>query len=435
MNDGKFHLAWFLAGFRAPAWGKPWSGHTTRDWASGQFFIDMAKDLERGCFDFMIIEDSNYLPDDYGGSFEAYLKHGHRGPKHDPLALAAILTQATKHLGIVTTVATTESTPFHLARTMATLDHFSGGRVGWNVVTGSNDRAAQNFGKDAQPQHDSRYEMADDFVGAVKALWNSWDEDAVVLDHESGVYVDASKVRVANYEGPHFRTRGPLNTIPSPQRQPVLVQAGVSPRGQQFAAEHAETVIATGKDFAAMKALRLNIRRLASEAGRDPDSLKVLFLIDPVLGETNDEARAKARRVREENGRELEYVLSNWSSTTATDLSQFDPDLPLPSDLTTNGHQSQLASMVSSGKTLRQLVTDSFTSDEAGFVGTPDTVAGLMQDAAQEIGGDGFLLSTRSPTRRYLSEVVDGLVPALQRRGVVRDKYEHALLRENLTAF
>ncbi|CAM3465942.1 NtaA/DmoA family FMN-dependent monooxygenase [Occultella aeris] len=432
MSSYSFHLGWFQAGFRAPAWNREWSGHSTRDWATGGFFVDLARDLERGCFDFMLIEDSNYIPDDYGNSYASPLKHGHRAPKHDPLALAAVLSQHTSRLGIIPTVATTEISPFRLARAMSTLDHLSAGRIGWNIVTGSNDRAAQNFGFDAQPAHDQRYERADEFVAVVRSLWQSWEPDAVLLDQDTGVYVDAAKVHTVNHQGTYFKSRGPLNTLPSPQYEPVLAQAGNSPRGQLFAAQHAEVVLAGGSDHAKMRALRDNVRSQAERLGRDPEGVKVFFLIDPVLGETDNEAKEKAKRIRDANANDLEYVLSNWSSTTTTDLSQFDPDQPLPEDLKTNGHQSQLDGMVSSGKTLRQLVRDSYAHEENGFVGRPDTVAARMQDAAAEIGADGFLLSTRMPTRRYLSEVVDGLVPALQRRGAVRTSYRHETFRANL---
>lgn len=435
MSGTKIHLGWFLAGFRAPAWMSKWSGRSTRDWAKGDFFVALAQTLERGCFDFIMIEDSNYIPDNYGGSHDVYLKHGHRGPKHDPLMLAAILTRETRNIGIVATVATTESTPFHIARTMATLDHLSDGRIGWNMVTGSNDRAAQNFGRPRQPLHDERYELADDFVTAAKALWDSWDPDAVILDEESGQYIDPEKVHVIDYEGPYFSTRGPLNTIPSPQGKPVLVQAGNSPRGQSFAGRHAEVVIAGGKSVEQMKAFRDSIRGVAAEQGRDPDSVKVLFLIDPVFGETDAEAKEKARRQREEHANDLEYVLSNWASTVTTDLSQFDPDEPLPKTLHTNGHQSQLDAMVNSGKTLRQIVTDSFADEDNGLVGTPADVARVMADTAEAVGGDGFLLSTRMPTLRYVSEVSDGLVPELQRLGVFRTEYEHPRFRDNLLAY
>jgi FMN-dependent oxidoreductase (nitrilotriacetate monooxygenase family) len=433
MSKEKFHVGWFLDGFRAPAWNRAWSGHSTRDWPTGQFYMDMARDLERGCFDYFMLEDSNYIPDIYGGSMDVYLKYGRRAPKHDPAALAGIISQVTTRLGIIATIATTESTPFQVARLMSTLDHISSGRIGWNVVTGSNDRAAQNFGRDAQPEHDQRYEMADEFVAAVRALWDSWKEDAVIMDEVSGVYVDASKVNTADYNGTYFRTRGPLNTVPSPQHHPVLVQAGVSSRGQKFSAENADSIIAVAKDFASMRTLRENIRRHAAAVGRNPDHIKVLFLAEPVLGETDDEARAKVKRMQDERARALDWSLETAASVTTVDFSQYDPDQPLPKDLTTNGHQGILNDMVSSGKTLRELAAAE--NNVGDFVGTPETVAGIMEEIAQEIGGDGFLLTTPRVTRRYVTEIVDGLIPALQKRGVVRTHYEHELLRDNLTAF
>jgi long-chain alkane monooxygenase len=432
----RFHLGWFLDGFRIPAWNRPWAGKSSKTWTDGRFYIDMARDLERGCFDYFMIEDSNYIPDTFGGSMDVYLKYGRRAPKHDPAALAAVVSQATNRIGVVATIATTESTPYQVARLMMTLDHLSGGRAGWNVVTGSNDRAAQNFGHDGQPQHDVRYDMADEFVAAVRELWRSWEDGAVLLDEDSGVYVDAAKVHTVGFEGRYFRTRGPLNTVPGPQRQPVLVQAGVSPRGQRFSATHADSVIATGSDYAAKKQLRTSIRRHATEAGRDPDSVKVLFLAEPILGETDTEARAKAARMRDEGNRALDFALSSLSSITMIDFSQFDPDQPLPQDLTTNGHQGQLHDVVSSGKTLRQWVTGaSWGAEDAGFVGSPETVADQMESVCAEIGGDGFLITTATPTRRYVSEIVDGLVPELQRRGMVRTSYEHQCLRDNLLAY
>jgi FMN-dependent oxidoreductase (nitrilotriacetate monooxygenase family) len=435
MTD-RIHLGWFLDGFRAPAWNRQWSGTSTRDWPTGRFYTDMARDLERGCFDYFMLEDSNYVPDVYGASTEVYLKYGQRAPKHDPTILAALISQATEHIGVIATVATTEISPFRLARVMQTLDHASAGRIGWNVVTGSNDRAAQNFGFDAQPPHDARYDMADEFIAAVRALWDSWDDGAVAMNEETGVYVDSSKVHPVDFVGEHYSTRGPLNTIPGPQRHPILVQAGVSPRGQKFSARHSDSIIATGSDVASMKQLRANIRAHAEAVGRNPDDIKVLFLIEPILGDTDAEARDRAERKKAEQNRMLDFGLSSLASVTTTDFSKFDPDEPLPLDLTTNGHQGQLHDMVASRKPLRELAGGATAgAEEAGFIGSPDTVAGKMQEMAEEIGGDGYLLTSLTPTRRFVAEVVDGLVPALQKRGLVRDRYEHATLRENLLAF
>jgi long-chain alkane monooxygenase len=431
-----FHLSWFQDGFRAPAWNRRWSGTSTRDWQDGSFYIDMARSFERACFDYFMIEDNNYVPDVYGGSTAVYLKYGQRAPKHDPTALAAVLTQATRNIGIVATVATSETTPFHVARMMSTLDHLSHGRIGWNVVTGSNDRAAQNFGMERQAPHDVRYDMADEFVGAVRALWTSWDADAVLMDRDSGVYVDHEKVHVVDHVGEHYSTRGPLNTLPSPQGQPVIVQAGVSSRGREFTARHSDSVIAAANTVEEMRTLRTQIRELAAKQGRDPDTLKVLFLAQPMIGETTEDAERKADTWLADELRFVDFGLSTLASVTTVDFAQYDPEQPLPLDLTTNGHQGQLANMVSSRKPLKELATGVVVgSRESGLVGTAEDVADRMGEIIDEVGGDGFLLTHFTPTRRYVAEICDGLVPALQERGLTRSSYEFSTLRENLLAF
>jgi FMN-dependent oxidoreductase (nitrilotriacetate monooxygenase family) len=431
-----FHLSWFQDGFRAPAWNRRWSGTSTRDWQDGSFYIDMARSFERACFDYFMIEDNNYVPDVYGGDTAVYLKYGQRAPKHDPTMLAAILTQATSGIGIVATVATSETTPFHVARQMNTLDHLSHGRIGWNVVTGSNDRAAQNFGHDAQAPHDLRYDIADEFVGAVRALWDSWEADAVRMDTESGIYVDHTKVHTVDHAGEHYRTRGPLNTLPAPQGHPVIVQAGVSKRGLRFTARHSDSVIAAANTVPEMRALRESVRALAEEQGRDPDTVKVLFLIQPMIGETTADAELKADTWLEDELQFVDFGLSSLASVTTVDFAKYDLEEPLPLGLTTNGHQGQLANMVSSRKPLKELAVGVVVgSREAGLVGTAEDVADRMGEVMGEVGGDGFLLTHFTPTRRYVAEICDGLVPALQARGLTRSAYEFPTLRENLLAF
>ena len=436
MAGQRFHLGWFQDGFRAPAWNRRWSGTSTRDWADGTFYIDMARAFERACFDYFMIEDSNYVPDIYGGNMAVYLKYGQRAPKHDPTALAAILTQATSRIGIVATVATSESTPFHVARLMSTLDHLSHGRIGWNIVTGSNDRAAQNFGHERQQPHDARYDMADEFVETVRQLWDSWAQEAVLMDAESGVYVDHRKVSVIDHRGDYYSCRGPLNTLPAPQGHPVLVQAGVSSRGRAFTARHSDSVIAAANNLDDMRELRADIRRRAALAGRDPDAVKVLFLIQPMIGETEDDAQRKADLWTEDEARLVDFGLSSLASVTAVDFAQFDLDEPLPLDLTTNGHQGQLDNMVKSRKPVRELAAGVVVgSREAGLAGTAQTVAARMAEAMEYVGGDGFLLTHFTPTRRYVDEICDGLVPALQQLGVVRTRYDHPTFKQNLLAF
>ena len=241
----RFHLGWFLSNsFGVHGWNQPWGGALARDWMKPDMHIELAQALERACFDFLLLEDSSFVPDSYGSSMDYYLKAAARVPKNDPLPLVPLLTQATTHLGIVPTISTSFYPPFLLARLIATLDLMSGGRVGCNFVTSTAQRAAQNFGLDEHIEHDTRYEMADEFVDVVTKLWSSWDADAIVMDRERGVFVDPAKVRTIDHKGAFFASRGPLNTARPAHGRPVLVQAGGSPQGRAFAAKHMDVVIA-----------------------------------------------------------------------------------------------------------------------------------------------------------------------------------------------
>jgi FMN-dependent oxidoreductase (nitrilotriacetate monooxygenase family) len=333
------------------------------------------------------------------------------------------------------TASTSFSPPYLLARRMATLDHLTGGRAGWNIVTSSEDRAAQNYGLDRLYEHDDRYDRADEFVDLVTRLWASWEPDAVVADREGGTYVDYTKVHTIDFAGKYFKSRGPLNTLPPLQGRPAFCQAGGSPRGKQFAAAHADTLLASAFGIAKMKAYRNDIRRHMSEIGRDPDECKVLFIVTPVLGETMEEARLKAERGRAASDRMVEAALGHLSALTENDFSTYDLDAPVP-DVSTNGHRSTLKDFLSlgdDGRTLRE-VAASWTISSLELVGTPDYVAGLMGEAMEEVGGDGYLISGK-PNRRYICEIADGLAPALKRRGLIRDEYVHDHLLDNLREF
>jgi alkanesulfonate monooxygenase SsuD/methylene tetrahydromethanopterin reductase-like flavin-dependent oxidoreductase (luciferase family) len=367
------HLGWFM-NFTAGEWDSPMAvGGAPWD---GMFYVDMAKALERACFDYIMIEDTLMVSEAYRGTAEATLKHGLQVPKHDPSPLAAIIAAMTRHLGVVATFSTLAYPPFMLARLCSTLDHIAGGRFGWNIVTSGEDAAAQNFGMDKLPPREQRYAMADEYVDVVCQLFNSWAEDAVVMDRETGTYADFRKVRPINFEGQFFKVRGPLNTVRSPQGRPVFVQAGGSPRGRAFAAKYADSIIA----------------------------------------------------------------VANIGTVTDIDFSQFDLDQPLP-HLTTNGEQGSLDKFAQwgSGKTLRQLAMERFgiPGSEVDFVGSPDTVAERMGQVAEVVGGDGFLISTpyQRASRHFIVEVTEGLVPALQRRGLARTAYTGGTLRQTLTEF
>jgi FMN-dependent oxidoreductase (nitrilotriacetate monooxygenase family) len=430
-----FHLAWF-GNFTVPNWNDPFGGNDPLLWMNGDFYIDMARSLERAGFDYFMIEDSLMVPDTYRGTAELELKYALYSPKHDPMPLVPLLARATKHLGIVATASTSFYPPFMLARLMTTLDHLTDGRVGWNIVTSSEDLAAQNFGMESLPDHDLRYDMAEEYVELVRQLWDSWDADAVVMDRTTGVYADYTKVRPIHFRGKYHSSRGPLNTLRGPQGRPVFCQAGGSPRGRSFAAKNTDTLLAIPNGIAEMKAYRDDVRALAMTFERDPDDIKVMFVIRPVLGATQDEAEAKRRAQWEAHERNLEIQFVHMSALMEIDMSQFELDEILPEDLATNGHQSSLATFlrINRGKTLREAVSKPRIAS-IELVGTPDAVASQMAEAMEEVGGDGFLLSGFPVSRRYLNEVCEGLVPELQRRGLTRTRYDHTLLRDNLLAF
>ena len=433
MAANPFHLGWFLGNsYGVHGWNQPWGGTDAEDWTQPDLHIELAKALERACFDYLLLEDSLFVPDNYGSSMDFYLRRALRAPKNDPLPLVPLIAQATSHLGIAPTISTSFYPPYLLARLIATLDLMSKGRVGCNFVTSTAERAAQNFGLDAHIEHDLRYEMAGEFVDLVIKLWESWDADAIVMDREAGMFVDPAKVRAIDFKGRFFASRGPLNTARPPQGRPVLVQAGGSPQGQQFAAKHMDSVIAAVSTVGEMKVFRADLRKRLVAAGRDPDSCKLFFVISPILGETNAEALERSRRRQAHRESFPELALAQMGSLTDIDFSTFDIDAPI-GELTTNGQQGTLKRFLAQGQTLRE-IAHNYRYGFEDLVGTADHVAGAMAEVMQEVGGDGFMF-TGLVTRRYVAEVTDGLVPALQRRGLVRTAYEHKHFRDNLMAF
>ncbi|GAA5231989.1 NtaA/DmoA family FMN-dependent monooxygenase [Verticiella sediminum] len=431
MAASPFHMGWFLGNsYGVHGWMGQWSGSSAVNWADPSLQLDLARALDRACFDFLLMEDSVFVPDNYGSSMDLYLKRAMRAPKNDPLPLVPLLAQATRHLGIVPTISTSFYPPYLLARLMATLDLMSEGRVGCNFVTSTAARAAQNFGLDEHIEHDTRYEMADEFVEVVKKLWTSWDADAVVADEQNGVFADPGKVHVVNHQGRFFRSRGPLNTVQPPQGHPVLVQAGNSSQGQDFASKHMDTVLAAMGTIAEMKAFRASFLSRLEQAGRDPASCKIMFICTPTVAETQEEAQMRYRAAQAR--KDPVNVLAQMGSLVDIDFSRFDLDAPLQ-ELTTNGQQGTFKRFLSVGRTLRE-VTQNYRYSYEDLVGTPDQVAGMMAEVMEEVGGDGFMI-TGEVNRRFIAEMADGLTPALQRRGLVRKHYTHKHFRDNLLEF
>src|SRR6202023_2204196 len=297
--------------------------------------------MERACFDYMILEDTLMVSEAWGGTAEMSLSQALQVPKHDPVPLAAMIAAATSRLGIVATMSTLAWPPFMLARVSTTIDHIAGGRFGWNIVTSGEDAAAQNFGLDKLPPRERRYAMADEYMDLVYQLFDSWEPDAVVMDRERGIYADWRKVHPINFHGDFFKCRGPLNTVPSPQGRPTFVQAGGSPRGRAFAAKHADSIIAPCRDIQGMKEYRDDVRAHATKFGRNPDDIKVLWLVYPTFGETTGEAREVYRRLVTSPAF-VEASLAASGTTADIDFSQYDLDKPFPGRLTTIAAQGLL---------------------------------------------------------------------------------------------
>jgi FMN-dependent oxidoreductase (nitrilotriacetate monooxygenase family) len=437
MSGRPFHLAWFLQGSSVQAWGESWTGHIGTTWEQPDLFLDMARCLERACFDYILLEDASYVGESYNGSTEVYLKHAVSVPRQDPSVVAALMTQVTSRIGIVPTFGTYAYPPYLLARLMATLDQVSAGRAGWNMVTGSSDFAAMNFGMNGMPEHDLRYDMADEYIDIVKQLWDSWPREAMIADRKCGNLVDHTKVHAVNYEGRFYKTRGPLNCGPSPQGQPVIAQAGGSPRGREFAALHADTIVAHPKGIDGMKAYRDDVRRRMTAHGRNPDDCKVLFMIAPIIGETEADAQERKRLRTAKAAATLTQRLAFLGKLMNIDFGRMDLDAPL-GELSTNGHRQTLDQLkkLAVGRTLRETMADhNVTALSVELIGTPDSVAAKMGEIMEEVGGDGFLFSMPNVNRRLLAEIEDGLVPALQDRGLVRKAYGHKQFRHNLLEF
>ena len=429
-----FHLAWFHSqGYGPKSWRTDWPGSDIRRWMMPDLFVELARAMERACFDYLIIEDSSMVPYTYQGTHDTYLKYAASTPKLDPAVLVPYLAQATENLGIVPTLSVSEYPPYLLARLVNSLDHVTEGRMGWNCVTGSNDGAAQNYGRDKHYPHDERYDIADEFADVVTRLWEAWEPDAVVLDRDAPMFADGTKVHPIHHEGKYFRCRGPINAPRSPQGRVPICQAGGSPRGQLFASRWADTIITEGGgSVEKMKEYRDNVRRQAAEFGRNPDDIKVLFLAQPIIDVSMEAARERVRMKEVEMDQHIDLHLSGMWRLTGIDFSKFDLDTPLP-ELSTNGHQSSLAKWI--GKTPRSIVKTYGRKGGIDFSGTADHVAGMMQEVMEEVGGDGFLCFNSYFDRRYVIEVCDGLVPELQRRGLTRKAYAHRHLRDNLLEF
>ncbi len=354
----------------------------------------------------------------------------------EPLTLLAALAASTERIGLIATASTTYAHPYDVARRFAGLDHVSGGRAGWNIVTSAGDELARNYGLSQQAAHDDRYAGAEEFVEVVTRLWDSWDDDARVVDKEAGVFIDETQVHRIDHHGERFTVQGPLDVPRSPQGRPVQVQAGSSPRGRDFAARHAEAVFTAQLTLEGAKEFYADLKARVAAHGRDPGAVKVLPGLVPIVGATEEEARAFEARL--EGYASTTSGLSMLSFVFGMDMSGLDLDAPLPDAVRhhrSEGHRSRSELLVAfadeQGLTVRELI--SRTSGGRGHrvvVGDPVAIADSLQEWFEGGAADGFNLMP--PTLPgSLAAFADLVVPELQRRGIFRREYAGTTLREH----
>ena len=388
-----------------------------------------AQTLERGRFDAFFMADHVSV---LNMPMDA-LKRSATVTSFEPMTLLSALAMVTDHLGLVATGSTTYDEPYNVARRFSSLDHLSGGRAGWNIVTTSNPHASMNFGREEHLEHAERYRRAREFYDVVTGLWDSWADDAFIRDVEAGVFFDPDKMHVLDHKGPYLKVRGPLNIARPVQGWPVIVQAGASEAGRQLAAETAEAVFTAQGSIAIGQEFYANVKGRMEKAGRDRDHMKILPACLVVVGDTVEEARGK--RAHLDSLVHYDSAIASLSIALGTDASGFDPDGPLPEIPESNASKSGRARAIELAErenlTVRQLAQRLGGYSGLAMIGTPESIADEMEEWLATEASDGFtVMFPYLPGG--LDDFIDRVVPELQRRGLFRREYEGATLRENL---
>lgn len=389
------------------------------------YYRDATQTAERGKFDFVFIADSLSINE---RSSPHYLN------RFEPVTILSALAAATQHVGLVATITVTYSEPFNIARQLASLDHISGGRAGWNVVTSWLEGSAANFGKEEHLAHDVRYRLAAEYLDVVQGLWDSWEDDALVHDKESGVFFDPDKLNTLNHKGEFLSVKGPLNIARSPQGQPVIFQAGASEDGRNFAAKRADCIFVGHGGIEEARTYYADVKARAAGFGRDPDELFILPAVAPIVGGT--EAEAEAKWQERANLISLESALAMLGrSFNDHDFRQYDPDAPFP-DVISLGLNSQQSSTLKIAQALQRdklslrEVALRFATPKGDFTGTPEQVADKFEAWLTQNASDGFVVGQALPGQ--FAAFVDQVVPILQKRGLFREDYEGVTFRESL---
>jgi len=395
-----------------------------------EYWTELAQLLERGLFDGLFIADIVGVYDVYQNSVDVTLKESIQLPVNDPLMLVSAMAAVTRNLGFGLTANLSYEPPYLFARRMSTLDHLSRGRVGWNIVTGYLDSAARAMGLSQQVEHDRRYDQADEYLEVLYKLWEgSWENDAVLNDPAQRIYAQPDKVHKVHHEGEFYRVEGYHLCEPSPQRTPVLFQAGSSDRGLQFAGRHAECVFISGQNKAATREQVDKVRASATAAGRKAEDIKVFMGLNVIVGATEEAARAKLAEYRQYAS--AEAGVAHFAASTGIDFAEYELDEPIQY-VKSNAIQSATKNLKNNDWTRQRLLDQHALGGRyITVVGSPQQVADELESWVGETGLDGFNL-TRIVTPESYVDFIDLVIPELQRRGAYKTAYDHGVLREKL---
>ena len=428
-RNEQMHLGAFIyyTGHHHAGWRHPDSG--VEQLFDIEMYKRIAQTAERGKFDMMFFADLLYVREvEYAASGML-----------DPITLLSALSMVTERIGLTATVSTTYNEPYNVARKFASLDYISGGRAGWNIVTSQLDLEAHNYGRPEHPEHALRYEMASEFTGAVTSLWDTWEDEALVLDRENGKFADGSKVKEADFKGKFYSTKGPLNVPRPPQGYPVLIQAGSSEPGQEFAAQYGEVIFTAQQSIKAARRFYEQLNEKLVQSGRKKGTLKIMPGLSPILGATEEEAQRKYQELQ--NLIPAETAIMALSGFLQHDLSGYPADGPLPTDIpdpvaASNGMKSRVKLFLEMAYEDNLSILDLgrkilSTRGHMQFVGTPEQLADLMEEWFDSYACDGFnIMPPVLPGD--LEDFVNLAIPVLQKRGLFREEYTGSTLRDHL---
>jgi len=422
----QMHLGIFVLGTGNHSAGWRYEGASTSN-CSWPVLQSIALIAERGKLDLFFVSD--------GLATEAAGDHPSFVSRFEPTTLIAALSAVTRHIGLGATVSTTFGEPFHVARTFASIDHLSGGRAAWNVVTSTNNAAALNFGKERLVEHDLRYEIATEFVDAVRGLWDTWDDGAIVADRSTGRFVDLSKIRALNHQGRFFSVKGPLNIERCPQGHPIIIQAGGSPPGQELSARSADLVFSVvNGDHASAKAAYDSLKQRVIKHGRAPEALPILPGVMPIIGETNSAAKEQLDRLQ--GWLTPTNALALVSQRLGHDISNYPLDGPVPDFPQTDRGQAFSKTLLDMARREKMTLRDLYNITAAArghwvIYGTPARIADIFEEWFAGGMADGFVVMPAYFPRAF-DDFVDKVIPELQRRELFRREYSGPTLRDHL---